>query len=280
MSSRRDIPGDEPIEHDPTGMRALLSSLPDPGPMPAGLVERISASLLAERTRDVQPHAGQSSRSVADGAQAGKGHAGKDPSGEHHEHAVVPLGHRRLGWRPLAAAVAGIAVIGVGVSALITGTSPSDVAATLRGHGGGSAESAAGSAASMSARSSQSGSSRALTLPAAGTVSIHLTGHRYDSKNLGTQAAQLLRGTLPTVAPLGAEVPSIGPIATKVGLRGCAAALGLEPTAGIAVDVATVDGTPAAVLVVSQGAHPTAYAVERTCTAGRPDLIAGPVPVP
>lgn len=34
---------------DPTGMRALLSALPDPGPMPADLVERITASLAAEQ---------------------------------------------------------------------------------------------------------------------------------------------------------------------------------------------------------------------------------------
>ena len=32
----------DPIEHDPTGMRALLGSLPDPGPMPDDLVARIT----------------------------------------------------------------------------------------------------------------------------------------------------------------------------------------------------------------------------------------------
>ena len=54
MSTPRDIdphttgPGDE--EHDPTGVRALLGSLPDPGPMPPELIHRISESLAAEQT--------------------------------------------------------------------------------------------------------------------------------------------------------------------------------------------------------------------------------------
>ncbi len=40
--------GDRPIEDDPTGMRALLRSLPDPGPMPSTLAARIEASIAAE----------------------------------------------------------------------------------------------------------------------------------------------------------------------------------------------------------------------------------------
>ena len=41
-----------PVEHDPTGMRALLSSLPDPGPMPEDLVARITAALAHEAGAD------------------------------------------------------------------------------------------------------------------------------------------------------------------------------------------------------------------------------------
>ena len=40
-----------PVEHDPTGMRALLASLPEPGPMPDDLVARISAALAVEAQR-------------------------------------------------------------------------------------------------------------------------------------------------------------------------------------------------------------------------------------
>ena len=58
MSQERD-PAREPSdplhdraeEPDPTGVRAILSALPDPGPMPLDLVHRITASLEVERAR-------------------------------------------------------------------------------------------------------------------------------------------------------------------------------------------------------------------------------------
>src|SRR5689334_13821532 len=37
------------VEPDPTGIRALLGALPDPGPMPEDLVARIQASIAAEQ---------------------------------------------------------------------------------------------------------------------------------------------------------------------------------------------------------------------------------------
>ncbi|MGD8199392.1 hypothetical protein ACQE98_01850 [Ornithinimicrobium sp. W1679] len=42
-------------EADPTGMRALLSSLPDPGPMPEDLVRRIEARLAVEAHAAARP---------------------------------------------------------------------------------------------------------------------------------------------------------------------------------------------------------------------------------
>ncbi len=47
-------PGEDPrpeVEADPTGVRALLSALPDPGPMPDHVMARISRSLEAEQQR-------------------------------------------------------------------------------------------------------------------------------------------------------------------------------------------------------------------------------------
>ncbi|NHN56210.1 hypothetical protein G9U51_10530 [Calidifontibacter sp. DB0510] len=43
----RDV--DREFEEDPTGIGALLRAQPDPGPMPAALADRITASLRAER---------------------------------------------------------------------------------------------------------------------------------------------------------------------------------------------------------------------------------------
>lgn len=46
------LPHDEDL--DPTGVRALLANLPDPGPMPDELVARISQSILLEQERRTQ----------------------------------------------------------------------------------------------------------------------------------------------------------------------------------------------------------------------------------
>ena len=43
---------------DPTGMRDVLSSLPEPGPMPEDLADRICASLEHEQRLRAQPHWG------------------------------------------------------------------------------------------------------------------------------------------------------------------------------------------------------------------------------
>ena len=91
-------------EHDPTGIRDLLSSLPDPGPMPADLVARINASIAAE----------QSARE---------------------DSTVVPLRRRRWGWQHIGVAAAAAAVLGIGLPALLTGTGPGDVMASLSGGG-------------------------------------------------------------------------------------------------------------------------------------------------
>lgn len=41
-------------DHDPTGVRALLAGLPDPGPMPDDLIQRIGARLEVERARQAE----------------------------------------------------------------------------------------------------------------------------------------------------------------------------------------------------------------------------------
>ncbi|USQ76345.1 hypothetical protein [Ornithinimicrobium cryptoxanthini] len=56
-----DLPDDE---LDPTGVRAMLANLPDPGPMPEELVARISQSLLLEQERRAEPSRETSSSPV------------------------------------------------------------------------------------------------------------------------------------------------------------------------------------------------------------------------
>ncbi len=87
-------PSGESPEDDPTGVRALLASLPEPEPMPAYLVERISASLAAEQANRSRVPAGAT---------------------------VVPLARRRplrtmaLGLAGVAAAAAVVGVVGTSV---------------------------------------------------------------------------------------------------------------------------------------------------------------------
>lgn len=246
-------PAEESPDVDPTGMRALLSSLPDPGPMPADLVERITAALEQ---------------------QAEQGHS----SGALHGAGVVPL-HRRHPWRAAFLAAASAAAVLLIAIPLATGTAPGNLSAVFGG-GTSMAGSAADSAHQERAQQQLAqGSSGTTAGAAAGAVTVRMTGTAYTSARLAGQAHALLSSTAPTLYPTAAESPAIGPIGTPAGVRACADALGIAPDEPIATDVALFDGQPAAVLVVGQAAAPTAYAVSRTCSRAAPSILAGPVPV-
>ena len=231
-----------PVEHDPTGMRALLASLPEPGPMPDHLVARISAALAAEEQR-------------GDGI-------------EQLWHLDDDRGLRHLG---VAAAVVGV----LGLGGFLVKSVPGDVVASF-GTAGGSSDS--GAAAEDSAAGAKA---QALVGPAAGSgeVVVVMSGVDHTSDRLAVTARELDDGTLDPIADLTAESPSLGPIATPIGARSCATALGIPTDAGILVDVAEVDGVSAAVLVVHSGDERTAWAVDRSCTTGNTGLIRGPVPL-
>ncbi|HET7278027.1 MAG TPA: hypothetical protein VFJ22_08105 [Dermatophilaceae bacterium] len=242
-------PAEESPDVDPTGMRALLSSLPDPGPMPVDLVERITAALEQ---------------------QAGKSHA----SGAPHGAGVVPL-HRRHPWRTAFLAAASAAAVLLVAIPLATGTAPGNLSA-LFGGGSSVAGSAADSRSEERAGQLAQGSSGA----AVGAVTVRMTGTAYTRARLAGQARALLASTAPLLYPTAAAEPApSGPISTPAGMRACADALGIAPEEPIVADVADFDGQPAAVLVVGQAAAPTAYAVSRSCGPAGSALLAGPIPV-
>jgi len=147
-----------PVEHDPTGMRALLANLPEPGPMPEDLVARISAALTVEAQRgdgidqlwslDHDPAAGPSGRKDEPDAGA----------------QVVPL-RRRLGLRHLGVAAAVVGVLGLG--GFLVKSLPGDVMAAF-GTNAGSADSAAVAEDSPVA----AGGKIALVAPAAGSGDV------------------------------------------------------------------------------------------------------------
>jgi len=252
-----------PVEHDPTGMRALLASLPAPGPMPDDLVARISAALAAEEQRGD----GIEQLWHLDDDRAG-GAAAATPTLDDADAVapVVPL-RRRVGMRHVAVAAAVVGVLGLG--GFLVKSVPGDVAASLAsgGDSGAAADSAAGPKA------------QALVAPEAGSgeVVVVMSGVDHTSDRLDVTARELDDGTLDPIADLSAESPSLGPIATPIGARTCATALGIPADAGILVDVSEVDGVSAAVLVVHSAQGRTAWAVDRACTTGNTGLIRGPV---
>ena len=239
-----------PIEHDPTGMRDLLSRLPDPGPMPADLVARISAALAAEADV-VRP---VPSASATPGETDGS---------------VVPIRRRSSRLRHLGIAAAVVVAVGLGGYGLTA--IPEDVSASLDAVGGGADDGGA------EARSDSSGA----MAPTAGSgaVVVVMSGRTYTSQDLAGTAQAMADAEKQVVPDLTAEAPSIGPIATPLGARSCADALGLPVSADLLVDLATVDGRPAAVIVATVDDERTAYAVERSCPSGPSGPISGPVPL-
>ncbi|NHA70015.1 hypothetical protein [Phycicoccus flavus] len=302
----------DPIEHDPTGMRALLGSLPDPAPMPADLVERISAALADEvRVRDgwAAPDCPPELRADDDGSRVGmaapgpsgvgaaaaspgapgRGRSSSDPT----PGTVLPL-RRRSGLRALAAAAAVVGVLGA-AGLVVETTRPGGLQAALgiAGTDGGSAsdESAAGGATS-DAGGAGPASPQVLAADASLGVEVYADGGSLTAAQLGDHAAALPVVLPDGVAaagpePSGAPAPTTDAAARKARVadpaaaRACATALGVPADAGVAVQLALVDDTRAAVVVAtsSDGAR-TAWAVARGCRPGAPQVLAGPVRVP
>lgn len=249
---------------DPTGMRALLRGLPDPGPMPDDLVHRIQASL----------------GELADDHASAQG--GSAPAESQDVSRGTPAAHRPSWLVRNAPRVAVAAIVLVGGGALASGplgllgsgddamTASSDTA------GGASAESGADTPGVAPRSGDDPGALDTRTTR--GAVTVHMSGRSYTAAGLAHQVADL-SPSAPTV-PLTAESPAIGPIGTEIGVRSCLQALGLPHDTAADVDLGQVDGTPAAVLVVTADGERTAYAVRRECTLGNPAVLAGPVPLP
>ncbi|MGL5818964.1 MAG: hypothetical protein ACRCYR_15460 [Phycicoccus sp.] len=262
MSMRHD---DDPVEHDPTGIRELLSRLPEPGPMPEHLVARISAA-LAEEARGMAEEARVPPRTAEPGSRAWA---------DAHTGTVVPL-RRRSRWHHVgvAAAVAGV----LGIGGLVFSSLPGGVEASF-----GVADESAGSAAREQARQ-DSGNGAAGGDAGPADVQDVPTGGGYTTAGLGGEARLVAGETMerPVAKPVPGTVDGAdaGAVGTPAGALACAQALGDGSWVAVLADIGTVDGRPAAVLVLTDTTgRRTAYAVERSCTVGAPGLIRGPVPV-
>ncbi|WP_404389984.1 hypothetical protein [Humibacillus xanthopallidus] len=239
-------------------VRALLAAPSDSGPMPADVAARIELALADEArlrvARGPLPAAG--GEPVADMAGRGEGVV------------RLPVRRRPRPWVAAAAVAAAAAVVAVGVSALHVTQRPNPAAVVVGD------TSTVGPTATSPAP--------ATSAAPATTPHIQLSTTDYTAATLAAQARALLDDPATPLADLAAESPSLGPIATPVGLASCLEALGALGAGAVTADLATFGGRPAAIIVVTDAGTSTntAYAVERNCSPGNVTTLAGPTPVP
>jgi hypothetical protein len=248
--------GSEPSrEDDPTGVRALLSSLPQPEPMPAHLIERINASLAAEQA---QRAAKASSASVTP---------------------LLARARRRparlwFGLAGAAAAVALVAVVGNNMFSVRQTTAINGSAAVASSSDAGAS---AGGAQPPAAEKGATPGALAGRLTSPTLVQIGQSGTRYTQAGFVTQA-QALRGA--PLQPMSAKAADIGPAGTNVGLTQCLSAIGAAGAQAVRADVALYEGRPAVIIVATTNGIPMAYAVSRQCSQANATVLHPATPLP
>ena len=240
-------------------VRALLAGTEadSTGPMPPEVSERISRALDDETLLRVGrgPLTGEGGEPVPD-------MAGPDGSGA----GAVELSRRRQSrpWVALAAVAAAAAVVAVGASALQLTKRPNPAAVVV---------------ADIGTRGATATPNTPTGTATPSAPHIQLSTTDYDAATLAAKARALLDDPGTPLRDLAAESPALGPIATPVGLASCLDALAMGP-GEVSVDLATFEGRPAAIIVVTEGRTSTAYAVERSCSPGNVTALAGATPVP
>lgn len=219
---------DDAFENDPTGIRDLLRSLPDPGPMPQDISARITAALSAEQ----QARAGVDLTNVTPLLAAGGA-------------ARAKTGGRRwmqvAGGLVAAAAVAAVAV--VGVSSLRHDTATTNALPT-------------------------SSPTTATSHQLADLVQVTSSGTNYTGPSFNAQAASMAAGTSVS-SPDPSVLTDFGSLAKPSAIAQCARSVGgalLDDPSSIKVDLATFDGKPAVVIVVTNHGTKSAFAVSDTCS--------------
>jgi len=246
-------PVETPPDDDQTGVRALLSALPEPGPMPAHLVERISASLAAE--------------------QAKRAHSSVRSS-------VTPmLATRRRPGRLLfaiAGAAAAVVLIGVVGTTIFTTnglTSSSDSAASGVSSGApvaGGATALRDTAATPPSEAYK-GAPRSAAAPA--SIQIRVSSVRYSQETFVAQARALRDVLFDSPQPMTADSSTLGPNGSVDGLIDCLSALGTGGAQMVRADLAFYEGQPAVIIVATRDGIPTAYVVGRECSRTHTDVL-------
>ena len=295
MSAPRDVdphlsgPGNGDEDHDPTGVRALLAALPDPGPMPPELIHRINRSLAAEEgtrvhhsshadgyaqlidddrlTADRGAEAPRSSSGAAAERQTGDG-ASVHPFTPRESAPGRPGPLRRLPSIAIAASVvvlAGAVVLGILATQLgLDGSASMDTAvqATMGGADAGSAaDESAGGAEEESADAAESAP---LSSPldgaaamSAAPVAFLSSGAVVTTANLAGHARAVRDGSTGVVDQSSRAVMAQSPVGTPEGAADCIGDLLDKPAADVATLLTVVDfvryaGADAALILVRE----------------------------
>jgi hypothetical protein len=224
--------------------------------MPSQLVDRINASLAAEqvqraaRTRSTTP----STTVTPLVASARKRRVGR----------------LSFGIAGAAAAIALFAAVGSGIfnPSQQTTTAARSVASSSAGGNAASRSEADGAQAPDAPSKAE-----AFAGPGAAPTMFEIghSGTRYTKADFVSQVRTLQHTRL---APNSAK-PSrvVGPAVTAAGLKDCLVAIGASPAQSVRADVASYQGQPAVVIVVTTNHVPLAYAVGPQCSATEPALL-------
>lgn len=246
-----------PVESSPdddqTGVRALLSALPEPGPMPAYLVERISASLAAEQAQRAHSSVGAS---------------------------VTPLRATRRRPGRLLFAIAGAAAAVVLIGALGTTMFPTNGLTTSSGSAASGARSGAPVAGGATALRDTVATPPSEAYKAApdsaatpASIQIRVSSVRYTQATFVAQARALRDVLFDSPQPMAAESSTLGPNGAVAGLVDCLSALGAARAQMVRADLAFYEGQPAVIIVATTDGIPTAYAVARECSRTHADVL-------
>ncbi len=266
-------------------VRDRLAAEPDPGPMPADVEDRVVQALwragevrladrelfdelgLAEEPVDghdddvivfpgVPAAAHRDDRDHRyDADDADDPSPGSDSGDSGGSRSVL-----RRRW-PLFAAAAAVALLAIaGVNLFGQTRSGSDGLATIPGPSG------------------QASPTVSVATAVSGRLHLQASGTAYTADSLASGARALVTTPGPEVG--ADQATALGPLATMDGANACVAALGDADAPSVTVDLATYAGQPAAIIVIAREGKTTAYAVQRGCATGDPEVIKDAVPVP
>jgi hypothetical protein len=273
MDPQPDAPSAPEDDAAQAEVRARLAAEPDPGPMPPEVEQRVEQALLRAgeirlSDRELFDELGLQEEPVEGtdvdvivfpgGAVSGdkRGSVGLDPG-----RPTPHLGRLNArSWPVLAAAAAVVALLAIAGITLVGMTrSGTDGLASIPGPSGASPTSSVATSVS-------------------GRLHIQASGVAYTADTLASGARALLSAPGPQVG--ADQAGTLGPLATTDGANACVAALGDADAPSVTVDLATYAGQPAAIVVIARDGRTTAYAVQRGCATGDPEVLKDSVPVP